>query len=346
MLLRTDPSLSAKTDVSPLLWESLKRYLFATVMSLQGIITNLMHSCAHSGSPQHLMNIEIDPSVVSFEILEILGHLAFVSVRFGYSAFDAWNFVYLASIDILSAFPAQVIILLNKHIPSTPLNPPSNKASIPQHPSKAADALYFLDTLEHFISILPEDIIIQHYLPITRIYLSLSNPSFRRHLESAHGVFLAILARGDLLHSELPTYLTVVYSSFPQFLSPRQFRLAISTVIKLSPPSKTNEIMTDLVHRAMNASSEIIPSAEGVSDEQLTYLFAMVDSIAWLEVDVVEFWLEQIVNVGRRLNGRRREEFVKRIWECVSGEVGGEVGMSAVEWWVNGGKEKVVEARL
>jgi len=78
----------------------------------------------------------------------------------------------------------------------------------------------------------------------------------------------------------------------------------------------------------------------------LTYLFAAVDSVPWVPGDVVEFWLEQIVVVGRGLEGRRREEFVKRVWECVSGEVGGEIGMRVVEWWVNGGKDKLVEARL
>ena len=42
--VNTDSSLTAQTDIVPILWESLKRLLFATVMSLQGVVTNIMHS--------------------------------------------------------------------------------------------------------------------------------------------------------------------------------------------------------------------------------------------------------------------------------------------------------------
>ena len=48
-LMTTDPSLSVKTDVTSMIWESLKRYLFATTMSLQGVIVNLMQSAARAG---------------------------------------------------------------------------------------------------------------------------------------------------------------------------------------------------------------------------------------------------------------------------------------------------------
>ena len=43
-LVSTDASLSAKTDILPIIWEHLKTLLFGTIMSLQGVIANAMHS--------------------------------------------------------------------------------------------------------------------------------------------------------------------------------------------------------------------------------------------------------------------------------------------------------------
>jgi hypothetical protein len=56
--------------------------------------------------------------------LHILRNFAFISTRFGYSTFDEWNFVYLASIDLLSSFPKQVSSFLETRIPGAlPLYP-------------------------------------------------------------------------------------------------------------------------------------------------------------------------------------------------------------------------------
>src|SRR5947209_9896911 len=51
----------------------------------------------------------LDGVPVTMEILEILRCLAFVSTRFGYSAFQEYNFVYLSSIDILASHPTQTL---------------------------------------------------------------------------------------------------------------------------------------------------------------------------------------------------------------------------------------------
>ena len=48
----------------------------------------------------------------------------------------------------------------------------------------------------------------------------------------------------------------------------------------------------------------------------------------------------------RGVKGSRRDALVRRIWEGVSGEMGGEAGMKAVEWWVNGGKTKIMNPKL
>ena len=61
---------------------------------------------------------------------------------------------------------------------------------------------------------------------------------------------------------------------------------------------------------------------------------------------MIEFWLDQVVFAVSGLKGIRRDSFVRRIWECVSGELGGEAGMKAVEWWVNGGNTRVMNPKL
>jgi hypothetical protein len=109
-LVKTEPSLSAKTDVIPILWEHLQRLLFATVMSLQGVIANLMHAR------------NLGYADISLKVLDILRHLAFVSTRFGYASFDEWNFVYLASLDLLSSSPTQATSFVQNYHPSISLS--------------------------------------------------------------------------------------------------------------------------------------------------------------------------------------------------------------------------------
>jgi hypothetical protein len=80
------------------------------------------------------------------------------------------------------------------------------------HPAAKADSLFWLDTLEHLIPVLPLETI-QLILPVVREYLSItSDMSLRAHLNSAHSVFLAILARGAVLDDQIPAYINQVYS--------------------------------------------------------------------------------------------------------------------------------------
>jgi hypothetical protein len=223
------------------------------------------------------------------------------------------------------------------------------------HPSSRADALFFLDSLEHLIPILPPQKVYD-LLPVIRKYLqTLSDSSLHRHLESAHSVFLGILARGDILHDEILPYLELVYTvflllvmliqAFPQALSPRQVRLALSTVVKSSPPTQVNIILTNLLQHAQSARPG--PQPTGVLlDEQLTYFYAFVDCLRWVDTEVIESWLGQLAFAMQNLKGQIRDEVVRRIWECVSGEMGGESGMKAVAWWVNGGMTQIMNPRL
>jgi hypothetical protein len=163
-----------------------------------------MHSHFRNGIT--LITSYLDFPDISTRVLDILGSLAFISVRFGYNGFDEWNFVSLAAIDILSAYSIQATLFIENRIPS-------NSQSI--HPSSRADTLFFLDTLEHIIPILSPSTI-HTILPVIQEYLSISfDSTLRAHLESAHSVFLAILARGDILHDQILIYISQVYMVLP-----------------------------------------------------------------------------------------------------------------------------------
>ena len=111
-------SHDVKDDATSMLWEALKRLLFVSVMSLQGFITNIIHSSRlRNGTSLTLLNLIGDAPTLAALNLNILENLTFISTRFGYSAFDEWNFVYLASIDLLSPFADQVSSFLQSRIP-------------------------------------------------------------------------------------------------------------------------------------------------------------------------------------------------------------------------------------
>lgn len=149
--------------------------------------------------------IPADYALLAEKSLTILGNLAFISSKFGYSAFDEWNFIYLSNIDILSRYPLKASHFISQ-------NPPHK---LPEHPTQRADSLFYLDTLEQFIPVLPTQEIQK---VLGTVYLSLdcvSEISLRAHLEAAHSVFLAILGRGDILHDQIISYLDRVYTVLP-----------------------------------------------------------------------------------------------------------------------------------
>jgi len=152
---------------------------------------------------------------MSLECLEILRCYAFISSRFGYSAFSEYNFVYLSSIDILSSNTSQSIHFIRKHIPpsrtSSPALPSHTTAAV--HPSASADTLFFLDTLEYFIPMLPIQEIHQ-LVPVVQTYLAPHVGGDKKILESAHSVYLAILARG-LISVSYDNYIQTTYSVPP-----------------------------------------------------------------------------------------------------------------------------------
>jgi len=105
-------------------------------------------------------------------------------------------------------------------------------------------------------------------------------------------------------------------------------------VVKLSPPDQVTIILTRLLQRAQHAQTTPIRGGTR-DDEQLTYFLAFVDCLLWIETEAIEFWLNQLVFAAAPLQGGRRDTLRQHLWECISGVMGGEPGLKAVEWWVN-----------
>jgi hypothetical protein len=163
------------------------------------------------------------------EILSILRSLAFVSTRFGYSAFQEYNFVYLSSIDILSSHIPQSITFIKRHIPPSPAGqhpdhiPSREHTPDHGHPAFKADTLFFLDTLEYFVPILPREDLFS-LTSMVQEYLSPEKGREKKVLESAHSVYLAILARGDISLSQ-ERYIKIIYSVLPPNILLSPFRI-------------------------------------------------------------------------------------------------------------------------
>jgi hypothetical protein len=70
----------------------------------------------------------------------------------------------------------------------------------------------------------------------------------------------------------------------------------------------------------------------------VTYFLAFVDCLPWIENEDIGFWLDLLSLKVKCLGGEQEKGVWKRVWEVVSSES----GLGGVEWWVNGGREKVM----
>jgi hypothetical protein len=160
----------------------------------------------------------------------------------------------------------------------------------------------------------------------------------------------------------VPFYVDTLLSSFPEHLSPRQFRIAFKTIIQIaSPPfpvsatnSELSEILLEMVRfRCMTARAERLPPALDALDqppysEQSTLVLAIIDSLPFLPLPLVEEWLNvtsglmpHVMDMDLRLAVWRR------FWELLeNGEMDVERSFLAVAWWhSSGGRDRVFAAQ-
>jgi hypothetical protein len=351
-------AIETQTVTAPQLWKLLRSSLFALTIVFRGAIGRLLND-------RILASDNIAPEFVC-QILSALQHIYFITARIGTDSFTQYTFVYLTSIDILSSYPPRAEEFLYSIAPS-------NLAIIPSSPIDRTLSLYFLNTAEHFTLVLSpranEELLVAAALP----YLAAgSSKQLLPLFEAAHSVILAVLAApqsADTTAKHAPFYVDALFSAFPANLSPRQFRLAFKTLLRVaSPPSSLSASHPDLPaillellhHRALHAptiplpqppqlqspiSPNLAPLPSTPLSEQAVLVLTLLDALPFLPLSLLEEWLPlaaQLVNIIPA--GSMKEECRGRFWEVlVGGEMDPDRALVAVGWWSSrGGREMVM----
>jgi hypothetical protein len=154
--------------------------------------------------------------------------------------------------------------------------------------------------------------------------------------EAAHSVMLAVLTApqsAEITAKHLPFYIDALFSVFPHNLSPRQFRLAFKTLMRVTaPPSAISATHPDLPATLL----------------ELVYHRALIDALPMLPISLLEEWLPLCADLLNQIDDDGMRETVKaRYWEVlVSGEMDAERSGVAVQWWTTrGGREQVLFGR-
>jgi hypothetical protein len=338
----------------PLLWKLLKAALFATTIILRGVFTRMIGDSALAADA-------VAPTLAT-QTLHTLRHLYFITSRLGPASFSQHTFVYLTAIDILAAYPVHADRFLKS------IAPPQ-LGQIPRHPLDRILDLYFLNTAEHFSLILSpttnEELLVASAVP----YLaSGGNNNMLLIFEAAHSVMLSVLSApqsAEITAKHLPFYIDALFSVFPQNLSPRQFRLAFKTLMRVTaPPSAISATHPDLpatllelvFHRALHAPTTPLPPDETAlalqgSDapppplsEQAVLALTLIDSLPFLTIPLLEEWLPLCADLLNSIDDATMREAVKaRYWEVlISGEMDAERSGIAVAWWTTRGGREIV----
>jgi hypothetical protein len=339
----------------PLLWRLLKAALFATTVTLRGVLMRTLRDKTLAG--------DAAAPVIASQTLQTLRHMYFITSRLGPASFSQHTFVYLTAIDILSAYPMHT----DKFLKSIA---PPQLGQIPRHPLDRILDLYFLNTAEHFSLVLSpatnENLLVASAVP----YLAAGgNHNMLPVFEAAHSVMLAVLSApqsAEITAKHLPFYIDALFRVFPHNLSPRQFRLAFKTLMRVTaPPSAISASHPDLpatlmelvYHRALNAPTQPLPPDETTlalqgSDapppalsEQAALTLTLLDALPFLPIALLEEWMPLCAELLSQIDDSAMRETVKaRYWEVlVSGEMDAERSSSAVAWWgTRGGRDMVL----
>lgn len=348
----------AHNKTLPLLWKLLKAALFATTIILRGVFTRTIGDGA--------LAADAAAPILASQALHTLRHLYFITSRLGPASFSQHTFVYLTAIDILSAYPRHADRFLKAIAPQ-------QLGQIPRHSLDRILDLYFLNTAEHFSLVLSpttnEELLVASAVP----YLAAGgNNNMLPIFEAAHSVMLSVLSApqsAEITAKHLPFYIDALFSVFPQNLSPRQFRLAFRTLMRVTaPPSALSASHPDLpatllelvFHRALHAPTVALPPDETTlalqgSDapppplsEQAVLALTLLDALPYLTIPLLEEWMPLCAELLNRIDdGMMREAVKARFWEVlISGEMDPERSGAAVAWWTTRrGREMVLFGR-
>ncbi|KAF3309608.1 hypothetical protein TWF173_010697 [Orbilia oligospora] len=325
------------------LWHVLKSSLFSAVVVLESIVRVLLQS--------HQIARNNEVHTFASQILCILRDFYFITHRTNPAAFGTYMFVYHACVDIVMSNPAQAESLAAQLAPI-------QAGTIPAHPTDILRDLYFLNTLEYLVVSCSSRFCTTIVSPSLTPYLTSPSitPILREPFESAHSLMLAMIGCPQLVESSykiLPGYIESVFAAYPLFLSTRQFRLAMASLVKFtSPPTALSGIQRDLpdiilemmcarieaadsrypvkAYKPPSAPADATPdgsapaAAEPQAEEEFTErdvcILSMLDSLPFMEEAALERWLD--IAAGGELDVGRSQ--------------------LAIPWWSEGGREVVL----
>lgn len=336
----------------PALWRLSTNILFAVVAILRSVT-------ARSLLDSHLRNDKMAP-VVASNTLHIYRNLYFIASR-GNDSFQVYTFSYLASIDTLARYTDASIAFLRATMPTS-------TTTIPTHALQRALDLFFLNTAEHLPLHLPEEACESLIVQPATAYLSHHAQKSKRIVElfeAAHAAILSVLScpqNGPIAVKMAPFYAESLLESFPSHISPRQFRLAFSTLMQiLSPPFPVSATQPELAETLLEmvrfrisvADQRILPAASNSEDqaaaspmsEQSALVLTLIDSLPYLSLPMLEDWMQMAAIALHEIPEPMLKEVAKhRFWEILgSGEMDVERAAVGVAWWgTKGGRELVL----
>ena len=273
--------------------------------------------------------------------------------------------MYLTAIDIVSQYPVQTEAFLQDIRPTS-------AGSIPQHPLDRCHDLYFLNTAEHFAVVLPPELNERLLLGAATPYLGLgSDPRLLEMFEAAHSVMLAVLSaphNSELLARHIHPYVDTLFAVFPQNLSPRQFRMAVKTLIRItSPPSLISNsqpllpsALLEIVRFRLETASPMLLQPQTTSDagpeaadisllsEQSVLVLTLIDALPFLAVEQLHDWLPITAEALNSIpDANQVQNCRQRLWDVISkGDMDVDRSASCVTWWgTQGGREMVLHGR-
>ncbi|KAF2456522.1 hypothetical protein BDY21DRAFT_322876 [Lineolata rhizophorae] len=358
----------ALKETVPVLWRLLRSTMFAIVIILRAVVGRLIGdgTLAADGVSPHLVT----------QVLHTLRGIYFISSRLGPSSFSQYTFISFAAIDILTQYPQQSDAFIHAIAPSS-------LGSIPSHPLDRTLDLFFLNTVEHFTLALSPQATDTLVLPAARPYLTVASAaasapdrpssSLLPLFEAAHAAVLALLsapAAAEQLGAPggggggggfLPFYVDTLFAMFPGGLSPRQFRLAFRTLMRVAAPPaplavrqpEFAEVLVEMVRRrAETAGTEPLAQqgarAQAQGDASLTpqsvLVLALLDALPFLPPPALDEWLPEAARLVRSVRPEQaRDACAARLWEVLlGGEMDPERALVCVAWWEGRGGRDLV----
>ncbi|KAJ4268743.1 hypothetical protein NW762_002811 [Fusarium torreyae] len=362
-----DPALEANvlthetlSSTWPVLWNLLRKLMFGTVAILQAIVSRSLLDplMLHDGAAP----------VIAAKSLQILRNIFFISSRNGNNAFQVYNFTYLTSIDSISRSSSACYLFLQESRPS------EDASTSTTYLQRTLD-LFYLNLSEHLPLTLSTDACDALIIKPAISYISHEGPTTQNMVEifeSAHSAILSTIACPQ--HSPLtieltPFYIALLFNSFPQHISSRQFRVAFKTVMQIvSPPfpiaelePQLSETLLEMLRASISTASKDLlpPTADIVSQaameetqeerhsQQSSLVLALVDSLPYLPLPLVEEWFTIAAQVMNEIEDSVLREPVKQrfLQILVSGELDVERAATGVAWWGTlGGRELILGA--